>query len=365
MAPTTGPASDAPLTLTDVVQQADLESLIESLSQATDAPITLVDSSGQRLAGAGGEGRLAELVWPCDGDTTPEHLAGRLGTTDPDPVSISLGTAAVLLAVGVREAGESCGSIVAGPLLTVAPADLAPSGASSDELAAELGVEATAVRNCRFMETRWDEDRLNATLASLKTMARAFSLLYRYGRDVRRKQAEMEALYEIGMSLTSTLEMDRVLEQVLDKAIEHAGARKGSVMLLNEARDYLMIAKARGLSDEIIAEARVPMGEGISGWVAQENKPRIMLRGVRDLLSRSKRPREQMTSALSVPIRAREHVIGVINVCDRIQADNFDEEDLRILQMLAAPAGIALDNARVHGLLRAQEAQDASGTEQM
>lgn len=350
MSPIKRRISDAVQTLTDAVHPDDLELLIRSIHNAAGVPIVLLDRSYVRIAAAGLDGSLAEMVWTAEPTDIPDVVAGRIKELEgqqPQEWQVPLGAGATLLLSPVTDESQYLGVLAGGPVVERGRSDL--SGEEADALAAALGADTSAVRERLEASVAVDEADLERIGAILKGTALAISLLFRYGRDLRRRSAELDAIYEIGATLTGTLDLDRLIDQILDTAIAQVGARKGCVMLLSETRDYLTIAKARGLSEEIVAETKVPMGEGISGWVAQENKPRIMLKGVRDLLSRSPRPREEMTAALSVPIRARDHVIGVINVSDCIHADNFDEEDLRILQMLAVPAGVALDNARTYG----------------
>lgn len=350
----TSSASRVVQSLTDAVDQADVDALVECLSRGIGAPVALLDTAGRRIAVAGGQGRLGGLLC-LEGDRAVSDAVRRCLDADTgNPASVPFGSAAVLLAAFLVDAEEHVAALIAGPVLTVEPDEVASSQDRLRELAAELGTDASVARERVPAEVAWDEARLADARANLSTAAHALSLLCRCGRALRRKDAELEAVYEVGIALMSSLDLNRVLEQILGRAIQQARARAGSVMLLDESRQYLTIARARGLSDEIVATARVPMGEGISGWVAQENKPRVMLKGVRDLLSRSRRPSEQMTSALSAPIRAGEHVIGVINVNDCQHAENFDEQDLRILQMLSVAAGVALENARVHATLQSE-----------
>jgi hypothetical protein len=348
------PRSYGAVGLAELVSQAELGSLVGALAEGLGAAVFALDVSGRRLAGSAAEGQLAQVWWREGDPAPPEGLTRRLDAAAENPATVPVGRAAVLLVAFVEDGEERAGAIVAGPVLTVAGDALAASPDLLDELAAEMEADPSAVSERIASEPAWTQERLRVGQAALLALARALSLLLRFGRDARRKQAELEALCEIGAAMTSTLDVDRVLEQVLDRAIEQTGARGGSVMLVSPSREYLTIAKARGLSDQIVQETKVPMGEGISGWVAQENKPRVMLRGVRDLLSRSPRAKAHMTSALSVPIRAHGRVIGVINVNDCTHAENFDESDLHILQMLSVPAGIALENARIHQALRAE-----------
>ena len=82
----------------------------------------------------------------------------------------------------------------------------------------------------------------------------------------KRSREQLLALYEIGRAINSTLELEDVLDRILEMTLGLFQAEAGSIMLLQDR--VLTIAVARGLAAQIVAETRVPLGEGIAGWVA-------------------------------------------------------------------------------------------------
>lgn len=164
---------------------------------------------------------------------------------------------------------------------------------------------------------------------------------------INRSAQQLSALFEIGNAINSSLERDKVLQEVLDRAIQLLNARKGSLMLLEEGEQELRIVVAHGLPKEIIATVRVPLGKGISGGVALEGKPRLLLRGERASDSGSAGKGGGFTSAISVPIKIKDKLIGVLNISDRATEDNFTDDDVELLLMMANQAAIALENARL------------------
>ena len=164
---------------------------------------------------------------------------------------------------------------------------------------------------------------------------------------INRSAQQLSALFEIGNAINSSLERDTVLQEVLDRAIHLLNARKGSLMLLEEGGQELRIVVAHGLPTEIIATVRVPLGSGIAGGVAQEGKPRLLLRGERASDSGSAGKGGGFPSAISVPINIKERLIGVLNISDRATEDNFTDEDVELLMMMGNQAAIALENARL------------------
>jgi len=166
--------------------------------------------------------------------------------------------------------------------------------------------------------------------------------------SLQQKARELEALYRIGTTITSSTEKKRVLTEVLKSARKLLKAKKGSLMLLDKERGELSIEVAYGLPKKIVKIARPKLGEGIAGKVALEGKPRLMLKGIRESESKkSERETHEIPSAISVPIRIKDNLIGVLNVSDREDEENFSTESVDLLMMLANQAAVALENSRL------------------
>ncbi len=166
--------------------------------------------------------------------------------------------------------------------------------------------------------------------------------------SLQQKARELEALYKIGTTITSSTEKKRVLTEVLRSARKLLKAKKGSLMLLDKDKGELSIEVAYGLPKKIVKIARPKLGEGIAGKVALEGKPRLMLKGIRESESKkSEKETKEIPSAISVPIRIKDNLIGVLNVSDREDEDNFSTESVDLLMMLANQAAVALENSRL------------------
>lgn len=166
-----------------------------------------------------------------------------------------------------------------------------------------------------------------------------------------RNIATVGSLYNIGMALTSTLKIEDLLQTVLDNAILLLEAEKGSLMLLDDSGEYLSIAVAYGLSDEIIKNTRTKLGEGIAGKVAQEGKPRLLEKGVKVQDSKTERKVEELPSAISVPLISKNRVVGVININGRKDGGNFTAEHVTMLTVMGAQAAVAIENAKLYSWL--------------
>lgn len=169
-----------------------------------------------------------------------------------------------------------------------------------------------------------------------------------------RSLSTLAALYEVGTAISSTLQLEEVLRKVLDHAISLLEAENGSLMLLDEVRSELKMLVAQGLDEQIVTTTRVNLGEGISGWVAQEGRPRLLKKGIRDDETRFERPSNEIESAMCVPLIVKDRCIGVLNLSGRRGGGDFSEQDLKVLTILASHAASAIDNAQLYEQVKRQ-----------
>ena len=162
----------------------------------------------------------------------------------------------------------------------------------------------------------------------------------------------LQALQEVALAVTSSLDLAEVLNVILRRACALLGARHGSIMLLDSERTALSIAVAHGLSDEVIKDTRVAMGDGIAGGVAQTGETRNLPAGVREREGRE----VEVPAALCVPLKVTDAVIGVLNLSGRVEGGEFGSDDCQLAELLAAQSAVAINNARA---FEAQEHQAA------
>ncbi|MGQ9536064.1 MAG: ATP-binding SpoIIE family protein phosphatase [Actinomycetota bacterium] len=166
-------------------------------------------------------------------------------------------------------------------------------------------------------------------------------------------RADEGQLLRLGKFLASTLSLENRLDRVLDQAMELLGAERGSIMLLEEETRELVVKAARGLDGT--RDFRVSLGSGISGWVAENGEPLILQDVVADPRFRGTDP--SVKSALAVPLRAGERIIGVLNVSSCTHTRRFDHRDLEHLISFADMAAVAIENARLYQELKREQEQ--------
>ncbi len=164
---------------------------------------------------------------------------------------------------------------------------------------------------------------------------------------LKKKVAELNALYQSAKSLSSTQSLEALLKRIIQLATGVIGARIGSVMLLDENQKILRISAAIGLEPEIIQKTELRLGKSIAGWVAEKKIPLMVENVEKDpRFKRISKEKYETKSLLSVPLEVKGRVLGVINLSNRVGGKVFSQEDLKLLTTFASQAAMAIDDAR-------------------
>jgi PAS domain S-box-containing protein len=192
------------------------------------------------------------------------------------------------------------------------------------------------------------ERDLLTTFANQAASAIANARLYsRTDQALARRVEELSAIERIGRELTSTLEPQRVLDLVLEQAMEATDATHGCIAMLDRVRDLISVVTQQGYTTEEAQKLlSVPhhLDEGILGR-ALRSEQLILIRDVeREPGHLSLDP--AVRAQLAVPIPCEEPGPGAICL-ESNQEDGFDEQDADFVSQLATQAAVALKNAQL------------------
>lgn len=177
---------------------------------------------------------------------------------------------------------------------------------------------------------------------------------------LRRENARLRAivpLFELSQTFMDNVPLDELLQRIVAAAQRETKAQIVSLMLLDPTERELHIAAAVGLPEQILATERVPVGRGIAGRVAQSGEPLMLTESVPlDPEIRRWMNKPEVLSSLSLPLRVRNHVIGVLNL-SRLHGDEpFNTGDLELATVFAGQAAMAIAQARLFDQLTALNA---------
>ena len=167
---------------------------------------------------------------------------------------------------------------------------------------------------------------------------------------------ETVAIYELGQTIAFTLDPQTVINKLADAALQQTEADEVSILLpTTEGSDELYVAAVRGQNRERLLGERVPLGEGIAGWVAREREPLILDGEVNDRRFRSLWPHPEIRSALSIPMQVAGKLVGVININALSRPRPFTLGQMKALTILAGTAAAALESASLFGQVQRAE----------
>jgi transcriptional regulator with GAF, ATPase, and Fis domain len=160
----------------------------------------------------------------------------------------------------------------------------------------------------------------------------------RVNRDLEFAIDELSILYEISDALSSTINLEEMLRLIVRNALKSFDAQVVSLMMLDKEEELLSIRFAEGLSEDIIRGTKLKVGDGIAGRVAKSGQPLLLV----DMMGiDSVDVDKNIKSALSVPLKMKDEVIGVLNV-SKTSRYRFSESDLKLLFNLASLAAQAI-----------------------
>jgi sigma-B regulation protein RsbU (phosphoserine phosphatase) len=161
-----------------------------------------------------------------------------------------------------------------------------------------------------------------------------------------RKAKKIAAILEISRALNEEQHPSVLFQLIVDRATELMGATSGSVILVDKESGVLRIEAEKGLGEGVKEAMRLPIGRGITGWVAQEGKP-VLVSDVRED-PRYVEANPKVRSEMAVPIKWGNEVVGVLNL-DHYEEAAFAQEDLELLDAFGNAAAVALKNAHILG----------------
>ncbi|MCX6345294.1 MAG: GAF domain-containing protein [Armatimonadetes bacterium] len=163
---------------------------------------------------------------------------------------------------------------------------------------------------------------------------------------IAEKSVEASALREIGQAIGSMHSIDDILKSVADIVVKVTGTDLCLIYLLNLDGSELVLRGASGSTKDVVGKIRLKMGEGITGWVAQQGQYVVLNREAwRDERFKSvpNLQQDSYQSMLSVPLRGRIDLVGVINVRTNRPQD-YTRMQISLLDSIARQVGGAVES---------------------
>jgi signal transduction histidine kinase len=162
-------------------------------------------------------------------------------------------------------------------------------------------------------------------------------------------EAQLAALDEAVRGIAGELSVDRVLQLIVDRVRELVGAQYAALGIVKPDDDFEQFITS-GLSEKERARiGALPRGRGLLGLIIREDQSFLVDDMAHDARRYGFPPNHpEMHSFLGVPVRSKGRSIGNLYLTNKLTAPAFSDADLRLVEMFALHAGIAMENARLH-----------------
>jgi len=169
----------------------------------------------------------------------------------------------------------------------------------------------------------------------------------------QRRSEDLAVLNDITRAVTSSLDLDTVLTRAMRGIREILRVEAGSLLLADDDTGELRFRKTLDSDREMSVETTLHPGEGIIGQVVATNEPILVNDAAHDARFS---PRTDwirglvIRNVLAVPLIVKDRAVGAIEVINRIDG-TFTNDDLEMLQVLAASVSVAVENSRLYSEL--------------
>ncbi|TFG63450.1 MAG: GAF domain-containing protein, partial [Gemmatimonadales bacterium] len=171
--------------------------------------------------------------------------------------------------------------------------------------------------------------------------------------EAERRASEEEALRATIADLSSRLELPQLLQALLDRAVALLGVSHGELAIFEPATEELVIAASHVSTGGEKSDAsdtsgtRMKLGEGAMGMAAVQGEP-LLIRDYGEWTGRSQQYADvEFTAVMVAPLAIGGRLVGAIAFMDADPDREFGAGDLRLLEMFAPQAAVAIDNARL------------------
>jgi signal transduction protein with GAF and PtsI domain len=176
---------------------------------------------------------------------------------------------------------------------------------------------------------------------------------------LREKTREADILHRISASISNQLDLEAILKHIVEVVVEVTKADACLLYLLSDSQDELILRASKNPHPKLIGRITIGLGEGITGWVAQE-RTRVVIQSNANDDPRFKffhnLPEDRYQAFVSVPIMAKKEVVGVINVQHK-RPKRYQPDEIMLLSTIANQVGGAIENARLYDQMQRKALQ--------
>ncbi len=160
----------------------------------------------------------------------------------------------------------------------------------------------------------------------------------------------LTSLYDLSRIFNSTLELGELLPIIAEKIRDILNAQACNLWLVSGDGKEISFVQQAGQDPTTTEDARMPLGEGLLGQIAQQGKPQVIEDATQEelLVERQKAAGDfQMRTVMAAPLRKDEEIVGLVELVNKLDGSSFNEDDLFFLTSVCEQAAVSLSNANL------------------
>ncbi len=168
--------------------------------------------------------------------------------------------------------------------------------------------------------------------------------------STREHKIGVSTLFNLTSDMVSGISLEHIIGNIMDIVMQIVPSDMAVLLSIDHDSDRIVTRASRGLSNKGLRRIiSLRVGEGIAGWVAKEGKPLLLVDELKDYpVFRDTPEGKDLKSAVYVPLKLNDKIIGVLNL-NRITTDfNFTEADVQLASLLSNQIALAIGNAQLH-----------------
>lgn len=331
--------------LFNIIEKEKWQKMQEGFSRALGVNIQTVNLNGRPFPGINEPCSFCEDMlkacrkncWEGDGNCISQVINKFKKNKDENYITCPFGLHLYVIPVDVKGQG-TLAYIIVGPVMLQAKKD----PEEYKKIAKETRIPLDYLTDRLLDFKKFSFVGIESAVDLLREVAHYIVQLNYDFRSLKSRFSVPKVLDGLIKELYSAVHFDELLNALLDACLNTTKGSSGSIMLLDRETNELTVKFSKGLSDDIIRNAKVKIGEGISGIAAKDKKPLLIDSDTKNAKIKNRLKRPHIKSSIVYPLEAKNKVFGVINLNNTDTRTQFDSETLNIIGNFTHLAKIAL-----------------------
>lgn len=342
--------------LNELIELTILQQIQDSFTKAIGMPIIIVDEEGTPVVETTGLNEFCQLIRKTpqgalmcqefDAKIEKETLAHQGSTIYMCEAGLCHFVAPIILK------GTHLGSIRIEGARILAPVDFS----KIERIASNLNLNPEELVEAFKNIKEFPQEKIYMASELLSSIANTISQLCLQKHDLRHKIAEISTLSHLGKAIISSLDLEKLSQQIVNTVATMLDVDSAIIYLLDEEKNELVVEAVYNSNHIPFEQSRIKIGKGLAGWVAVHKKPLLAYLGMNEPKFEKHLQAEKITTCICVPLEIRGMLIGVF-ILKRKKGENFTLDDLRVLDGLASQATIAIKDAKLYKAMEQKIAQ--------